>query len=212
MGARPRPGRHAATELAADVAAPKTGVPALLERVARSVADLNGDTAACVERVPVASQPRRCSVRVRERYTRPPPPKGPYPLGGDGCEEGSGAWSGDQGKGISDGAGDCCCGEISRCASRCWRRGVQRRRMLRQGSGEASGGKGVPLAATRVASARSSFFERHVATERDCRAAVKARRQPGMDALRRELRSALIGRRRDIFAKVLGAKPNETLS
>ena len=61
---------------------PETGVPTLLERVARSVADLDGYTAARVERVPVASPQRRFGVRGRERYTRPPSPKGPYPVGG----------------------------------------------------------------------------------------------------------------------------------
>eukprot|EP00966_Prymnesium_polylepis_P020139 464386-Prymnesium_polylepis.1 len=35
MGACPRPGRHDAHVLAADVAVAETGVPALLERVAR---------------------------------------------------------------------------------------------------------------------------------------------------------------------------------
>ena len=67
-------------ELAADVAVAGTGVHLLLERVARSVADLDGHTAACVEVVPAASQQRRCSVRGGEAYTQSPSPKGPHPV------------------------------------------------------------------------------------------------------------------------------------
>ena len=63
-----------------DVVGAETGAPALLERVARSVADLDGHMAACVEAVPVASQQRRCSVRGREAYPGPPSPKGPHPV------------------------------------------------------------------------------------------------------------------------------------
>ena len=84
MGARPRPGRHAATELAADVAVPRTCVPALVERVARRLWPTwtgTPNTAARVERVPVASPQRRYGVRGRERYTRPRHQKvrTPYP-------------------------------------------------------------------------------------------------------------------------------------
>ena len=75
MGARTRPARHDDCQLAADVAVAGTGVPAVLERVARSVADLDGDTATCVERVPVKEPSRAVAARPRERYTRPPSPK-----------------------------------------------------------------------------------------------------------------------------------------
>ena len=80
MGACPRPLRHDECELAADVAVAETRVHLLLERVDRSVADLDGHTAACVAVVPAASQQRRCSVRGREAYPRPPSPKHPYPV------------------------------------------------------------------------------------------------------------------------------------
>ena len=80
MGACPRPGRHDAHVLAADVAVAETGVPALLERVARCVADLDRYVAACVERVPVKEPSRGVAAPPCARYTRPPSPKHPYPV------------------------------------------------------------------------------------------------------------------------------------
>ena len=49
---------------------PETSVPTLLERVARSVADLDGDTATCVAVVPVKEPSRGVAARPRARYTR----------------------------------------------------------------------------------------------------------------------------------------------
>ena len=49
----------------------------LLERVDRSVADLDGDTATGVLRVAVKELSRRVAARPREAYTRPPSRKGP---------------------------------------------------------------------------------------------------------------------------------------
>ena len=80
ISARARPLRHDDCELAAGVAGAGTGVHLLLERVARSVADLDGHTAARVESVPVKEPGRRAAARPRARYTRPPSPKGPYPV------------------------------------------------------------------------------------------------------------------------------------
>ena len=77
MGACPRPGRHDAHVLAADVAVAETGVPALLERVARSEADLDGYMATRAKRVPVASPSRGAAAPPRARYTRPPSRKSP---------------------------------------------------------------------------------------------------------------------------------------
>ena len=93
ISTRARPLRHCDCELAADVAvtlSPETGVPTLLERVARSVADLDGDTATCVERVPVKEPSRAVAARPRARYTRPPSRKGPHPVGLAGRAPGTG--------------------------------------------------------------------------------------------------------------------------
>ena len=66
--------RHDDCELAAGVAGAGTGFHLLLERVARSVADLDGHTAARVESVPGKEPGRRAAARPREAYPGPPSP------------------------------------------------------------------------------------------------------------------------------------------
>ena len=82
ISTRARPLRHCDCELAADVAVARDArdgcTPTLLERVAPSVADLDGDTATCVERVPVKEPSRAVAARPRARYTRPPSRKHLY--------------------------------------------------------------------------------------------------------------------------------------
>ena len=57
----------------------KLGVHLTAQHVDRSASEIDGYTATCVLRVPVKSRQCRAAVRVHERYTRVPSPKGPYP-------------------------------------------------------------------------------------------------------------------------------------
>ena len=58
----------------------KLGVHLTAQHVDRSASEIDGYTATCVLRVPVKSRQCRAAVRVHERYTRVPSPKGPYPV------------------------------------------------------------------------------------------------------------------------------------
>ena len=83
ISARARPGRHAASQLAADVAAPKTGAPAGVQRVDRCSSQIDSGTAVDRGRARIESPSRGMAAPPRARCTQPPSPKGPYPVGSD---------------------------------------------------------------------------------------------------------------------------------